>query len=180
MTRTKKIVVVVLIIAGLVALDQATKIIAIKTLMGQPMIPFPKSWAPNDLFRFQFATNTGAFLSLFSNLPDSARAWILIGFNSIILIVVGIFLFVKKTLHPAVVTALAMVLAGGIGNLIDRMFRNGVVVDFMNVGIGWSSWGIRSGIFNVADLAIVGGLVVLMALELFRAKGQEPEKKGSE
>ena len=173
MTRTKKFGVVLAIVASLVALDQITKIIAIKLLMGQPMIPFPKSWAPNDLFRFQFATNTGAFLSLFSNLPENMRAWILIGFNSIILIAVAIFLFAKRTLHPAVVTALAMVLAGGIGNLIDRMFRDGRVVDFMNVGIGWNTWGIRSGIFNVADLAIVGGLLALMALELFRGKGRE-------
>lgn len=177
MTRMKRFVWVVVIVAGLVVLDQITKIIAIKTLMGQPMVPFPRSWAPNDLFRFQFATNTGAFLSLFSNLPDAVRAWILIGFNSVILVVVGSFLFAKRTLHPGVMVALSMVLAGGIGNLIDRMFREGKVVDFMNIGIGGGGWSLRSGIFNVADLAIVGGLVVLMALELFRGKGPEKETK---
>ncbi|HPO13223.1 MAG TPA: signal peptidase II [Candidatus Hydrogenedentes bacterium] len=170
---------VVVIVAGLVVLDQITKIIAIKALMGKPIIPFPQSWAPNDLFRFQFATNTGAFLSLFSTLPESVRAWILIGFNSVILVVVGLFLFAKHALHPGVMVALAMVLAGGIGNLIDRMFRDGKVVDFMNVGIGGGGWSLRSGIFNVADLAIVGGLVVLMLLELFRGKGPEKEKKSS-
>ena len=59
--------------------------------------------------------------------------------------------------------ALALILSGGVGNLIDRVLRGGLVVDFMNVGIGT----LRSGIFNVADLGIVGGLVLLLALELF-------------
>jgi len=49
-------------------------------------------------------------------------------------------------------------LAGGIGNLIDRLFHNGLVIDFLNVGIG----PIRTGIFNVADMAIMAGFGILL------------------
>jgi signal peptidase II len=54
------------------------------------------------------------------------------------------------------------VLAGGGGNLIDRVAYGGVVVDFLNLGIG----GLRTGIFNVADLQIVAGIVMLAWLSL--------------
>ncbi len=56
-------------------------------------------------------------------------------------------------------TAVALILAGGMGNLIDRVLQDGVVVDFINVGIG----PVRTGIFNVADVAITSGVIILLA-----------------
>jgi signal peptidase II len=56
----------------------------------------------------------------------------------------------------AELTALTLFLAGGISNLVDRV-THGSVVDFMNVGLG----PLRTGIFNVADMAIMTGLVIL-------------------
>jgi signal peptidase II len=53
----------------------------------------------------------------------------------------------------------ALVLSGGIGNLIDRIGNEGRVIDFMNLGIG--SW--RTGVFNVADIVILGGGIWLFA-----------------
>ena len=50
-----------------------------------------------------------------------------------------------------------LVAGGGLGNLWDRLARDGAVVDFLNLGIG----PVRTGIFNVADLVLVAGLVVL-------------------
>lgn len=51
-----------------------------------------------------------------------------------------------------------MIIGGGMGNLIDRLFFNGLVIDFLNIEIG----PLRSGIFNVADIAImVGGFALL-------------------
>ncbi len=52
---------------------------------------------------------------------------------------------------------LVCVLSGGIGNLIDRLSNDGLVTDFINVGIG----PIRSGVFNVADIAITFGAVAI-------------------
>jgi signal peptidase II len=53
---------------------------------------------------------------------------------------------------------LALVAGGGISNLIDRLLYNGRVTDFLNVGIG----GVRTGIFNVADMAIMAGALLLL------------------
>jgi signal peptidase II len=63
-------------------------------------------------------------------------------------------------------TALALIFAGGIGNLIDRARLSGHVIDFLNLGIGDSRW-TRTGIFNVADIAITAGFVMLVPM-LFR------------
>jgi signal peptidase II len=56
------------------------------------------------------------------------------------------------------VLAILLFIAGGIGNLIDRMMHNGTVVDFINVGIG----PLRTGIFNIADITIMGGAALLL------------------
>jgi signal peptidase II len=154
----------------LIGFDQFTKELALRWLQGQPAIAFPRGWAPNDLFRFQFATNTGAFLSLFAGLPASARFWLLVGLNAVVLTGIAVYLLRKEAVLVTTFAALAMILAGGVGNLIDRIFRNGEVVDFMNMGIGRGTWGLRTGIFNIADLAIVGGLVVLLVREAWPAK----------
>jgi signal peptidase II len=75
-----------------------------------------------------------------------------------------------------VIVALALILAGGVGNLIDRIAYGGIVVDYMNMGLPWVSirgWEPRTGIFNVADLAIVGGLVLMVIAEFFKPAAPE-------
>jgi signal peptidase II len=56
------------------------------------------------------------------------------------------------------ITLCWLVAAGGISNLIDRLFYDGRVTDFLNVGIG----SFRIGIFNVADMAILAGALLLI------------------
>jgi signal peptidase II len=75
-----------------------------------------------------------------------------------------------------------IIIGGGFSNLADRVFRGDMVVDFMNVGIGR----LRTGVFNVADLSIVVGVVVFLvgslldhdssdaSLERERPADQEP------
>jgi len=140
-------------IAAVVALDQVTKLIAIATLQDAPPQIFM-----GDLFRLQYAENQGAFLSLGANLSDSARFWLLTVFNVGIVGVMSYLLVFRRPGHPAVAIALTCIIAGGTGNLIDRVFRDGIVIDFMNVGIG----SLRSGIFNIADLAIVAGFLLFV------------------
>jgi signal peptidase II len=53
--------------------------------------------------------------------------------------------------------AMALIASGGVGNLWDRFARGGSVVDFLNLGVG----PVRTGILNIADLAIVAGAVFL-------------------
>jgi len=175
MERPARLVFVVVLLLGLVALDQGSKEIAIRVLKGRPAIAFPPSWYPNDLFSFRFATNKGAFLSFGSGFPD----WVLTWLNALILAGVSLYVVLKRRMAAPVVVSLTLILAGGFGNLIDRLFRGGEVVDFMNMGIRIAGKALRTGIFNVADLAIVGGLLLLLALELFASKQDKGDRPGS-
>ena len=89
-------------------------------------------------------------------------------------VVVGVFLlglaiFLVKAGHKStrVAIALALVLGGGIGNLIDRIFNDGRVIDFLNIGVG----SIRTGVFNVADIAITFGVLLFVLFSLSRRNG---------
>jgi signal peptidase II len=166
MTYKNRVVLILSIVAVSVVLDQITKRMAIAWLMGNPPIIYL-----DDFFRLQYAENTGAFLGLFGEMSATVRQVLLVGFNSVILAVVSAFLFFSRDMLKLVTVALALILAGGIGNLIDRVAYSGIVVDFMNMGLPWVSirgWEPRTGIFNVADLAIVGGLVLMVIAEFFK------------
>lgn len=71
--------------------------------------------------------------------------------------------------------ALALILGGAIGNLIDR-FLYGKVVDFIDVGIGETRW----PIFNVADSAVTIGMIILVILVIFDRNTQEVDEPKQE
>ena len=76
-----------------------------------------------------------------------------------------VVLFVQPMFLDTVV-AWSLVLSGGLGNLVDRIINDGRVIDFMNIGIG----SLRTGIFNVADVYITVGVVVLVFQALQRPR----------
>lgn len=73
------------------------------------------------------------------------------------LLALAVVLFVQPVSLDTIV-AWSLVLSGGLGNLVDRIMNDGRVIDFMNIGIG----GFRTGIFNVADVCITVGVVLLV------------------
>lgn len=168
--RTKRVAFVAALVVVLVGLDHLTKWLAVVYLKEHPPIIYL-----GDLFRLQYATNTGAFLSLGAGLPEHIRPWLLTGLNGVILSVVAMFLIAKRQIPFLVTLALALILSGGVGNMIDRIFRDGVVVDFMNIGMPWGPLKIRSGIFNIADIAIMAGLFLMIGIELFAPSDKKKE-----
>lgn len=160
MSRVRRIYWFVTLVLTIVALDQATKYLAILWLKDHAPIHFWK-----DLFILQYEENRGAFLSMFAGLPDGIRFYVLTGINSVILVGIGVYLVLRREIEYWASLALMLIFAGGVGNLVDRLFRDGVVVDFMNMGIGYGRFS-RTGIFNIADVAIMAGLFVLVAAEL--------------
>lgn len=135
-----------------VLLDQASKFYAVAQWKGQP--PQSYLW---DLFRISYAENKGAFLGLFGNLPEATRWAILVTGNSVLMLALAGYLIVGKKVTPWTFYTFALVFAGGVGNLIDRI-RINAVIDFLNLGIG----PLRTGIFNIADMAITGGFFMLL------------------
>ncbi len=141
-----------LVIAATVALDQLSKTTARALLE-----PNRRSSYLGDLLRLELVQNPGAFLSLGATLPPRIRGVVLTwGVLALVLGTAWVAL-VRPGARPVALGA-ALVAGGGLGNLWDRIAANGFVTDFLNLGIG----PLRTGVFNVADLAIVGGAVLLL------------------
>ena len=110
-----------------------------------------------DTLRLQLTYNRGAFLSFGACLPEVLRHSLFTFAVCVLLLSALVFALSVKPGHFSMVLAVSLFFAGGVGNLIDRLIHNGSVVDFINVGVG----PVRTGIFNVADVAIMGGAFVL-------------------
>jgi signal peptidase II len=150
-----------LLIILLIAADQLTKSIARTSLVAAPPRHF-------GILTLIYTTNSGAFLSIGSNLPPGLRAGIFSGIVTIALGLAALALFQGKVQSAADEVALALIIAGGIGNLIDRLRFAGRVSDFLYLSAG----PLHTGVFNVADTAITFGiawLVVSWGVASFRA-----------
>ena len=166
--RQTRLCVTLSILGATILLDQGTKRIAMETLRFRPAQSFL-----GNMFRLEYSENPGAFLSLGSALPDSVRFWLLS--VAVAVALVALFVYVVFFSNTGIKQALGMVflISGGLSNLIDRMFRqSGRVVDFLNMGIG----DLRTGIFNVADMLIMLGVV----LTIFWGNRPEPKAHPTE
>ncbi|MFZ2405980.1 MAG: signal peptidase II [Methylobacter sp.] len=157
MSITKRFVLIFIMVVSCVGCDQTTKSVAKSLLSETETLSFL-----NDTVRLQLAYNQGAFLGLGSSLPEPWRQTLFsIGVGFILLALLGYALF-SKSASSSVIFAFALLFSGGIGNLMDRLMYSGHVVDFMNIGID----SLRTGIFNVADIAVTIGVLILIAGEL--------------
>jgi signal peptidase II len=138
---------------GTVGCDQATKQVAQTHLEGRPHIALF-----GGVVRVAYAENPGAFLGLGDDLPPGARVALLVVVNVFILAALAWWAF-RRRQDVLVRVAATLVIAGGLGNLIDRVLREGGrVVDFLVLGVG----PVRTGIFNVADVAVMLGVAGLL------------------
>lgn len=161
-SRFTRLAPVLLLLLLCVGCDQAVKSAARRTLAGSGPVSLL-----DGIVRLEYAENPGAFLSLGAGLPPEAR---FAGFAVLAAIVAGALLVLVlrgREWHASRSFAFSLILAGGIGNLIDRFANGGAVVDFVSIGLG----GLRTGIFNVADLAITCGALWLL---LHTAPWREP------
>lgn len=117
-----------------------------------------------DVLYFKYAENTGVAFSMFSD-----SRWMLIGVTSVMLIVVLAFFLSGKVTDKLEQFSLALILAGGVGNLIDRISL-GYVIDFIDVRI------INFAIFNIADICICVGAFLLCVAVYISDKKETSEK----
>src|SRR5262249_40864767 len=110
----------------------------------------------HDSVRLEYTENTGAFLSLGAGLRPAARG-LLFSVVTGAFLLACVVLALRRRWPPVRALGMTLVFAGGLSNLINRV-AHGVVVDFLNVGIG----PVRTGVFNVADMAVVLGLVLFV------------------
>lgn len=112
----------------------------------------------NDMLRIVYSENTGAFLGLGKNLPEQLRFFIFVAMVGIMLLAMLVYMLKSQQQGPSSLVALALIFSGGISNFYDRAVNDGAVIDFLNVGIG----SLRTGIFNVADMAIMLGVLLVL------------------
>ena len=144
--------------AVLVGLDQLTKWLAVMYLQnGESVTAIPR------LFYFTYAENTGAAFSILSG-----ERWFLIVITLIVMLALAAFaLFGQFRRYKLFNASATLILAGGIGNLIDRLVQ-GYVVDFIEFKL------IDFPIFNVADCFVVVGSVLLLIFFCFIYEEKSP------
>ena len=160
MERMYRLGLVVLILISCTSCDRVTKNIAKESLASSSPISLL-----NGFIRVEYTENLGAILGLGANLPSQARFLFFVVFVSLVLAVTLVFAVNTHSFSLIQLIGLSLVGAGGIGNLLDRLFNNGAVIDFVSFGMG----PLRTGIMNVADVATVIGVVTFL---LFSAKGK--------
>ena len=149
----KKLPALFIVLFICILFDQITKYTAKYYLEGQGVYSFI-----GDTFRLGYSENTGAFLGLGSSLPENIRTFLFSGLVALFLLAFLVYIIKSSSINKIGVIAGALIISGGLSNLIDRLVNNGAVIDFMNMGIG----SLRTGIFNVADMAIMLGALLLI------------------
>jgi len=152
-SRAIRLVALFLILLGTAGCDQATKHFA-RTGFGRTTPAF----LPGGLVELTLAENPGGFLSLGASLPLAARRVVLTAGVSVGLALLLGYVVRAPALRWMPFLGLALIWAGGISNLVDRLVRNGLVTDFIVLRFG----PFQTGIFNLADLTIVAGVLILL------------------
>ena len=151
-----------LLAVALVAVDQLVKYLVLQNIpLGGhvPFIPY--------LVELTYVQNTGAAFALFEE-----HTWLLALVSLAMSVVLIIALWKGFFRHPLGRLTLTLLLAGAVGNLIDRAFR-GFVVDMFNLLF------MNFAVFNVADICVVVGGISAGLYYLFLADKLEPGRKGS-
>lgn len=157
--------ILLLAIAGVVILlDQVTKAWIMATLRvheGFPVI--------DGFFDIVHVQNPGAAFGFLAGASPAFRSVFFIAVTAVAILIIFQYLRKARVEDVALIVALALIVAGAVGNLIDRV-RFGKVVDFLDVYIGTYHW----PAFNVADSAITCG-AILLAMILFRRRKDAAE-----
>ena len=147
------------IIAVLTVVDRLTKYAAVSTVK----VDGPKEFL-FGLFNFTYVENTGAAFSLFSDKTDS------LSILTVLFLAVMVFLLLKKTFSSKFLNAsLLLVIAGGLGNLIDRLCY-GYVIDFIEPLF------VNFAVFNFADCCITVGAFMIIAYEIYEIISERKKK----
>lgn len=142
-------------ISGLIlVLDQASKIWVLSTISAaKPFIEV------TSFLNIVLVWNRGISFGVL-NRESTWQPWVLVGLA--MAIVIGLLIWLRKIETGMLVVAIALIVGGAIGNVIDRV-RLGAVVDFVDFhASGW-----HFATFNVADAAITSGVVILLLDSLF-------------
>lgn len=154
-----------ILVAALIVLDQVVKFLVRTNIPlggSVPFIPY--------ILDLTYVQNTGAAFSLFEQ-----HTWLLTLISAVMSVVLAVALFKGFFKHPLGKVCLSLVLAGAVGNLIDRALMGYVVDMFRTLFMNFA-------VFNVADICIVVGGIASAVYYMFlyeKLEGKEPQDHGS-
>lgn len=150
----------ILLIISLVIIDQIVKLLVVRFL--EPVGSFT---IMNGVLSLTYLENTGAAFGLWNN------RWMLIGVNILIIVTILKLLTSKKyEFTKTMKLAYALILAGGIANLIDRVLR-GFVIDYIDI-----SELFYYPVFNFADICIILGIITIMITVLVKTLQKQEQR----
>ena len=164
------------VIIGAVALDQLTKWITVIRLDVGESFPFIEG-----IFHFTYIQNRGAAFGMLSN-----HRWVFMVTSTVAIVGLLIYLWKFRPESKLACASLAMIIGGGIGNMIDRLFYKGtlpdtigenVVIDFLDFCAVPEIW---PWVFNIADSFVCVGAGILMVwcvVSIFKEAKLEKQKK---
>lgn len=154
----------ILIIIGVITLDQVSKLLAVAFLKGEDSFV-----VINKVLRFTYVENRGA---AFGMLDD--KRWVFLLLSTVGIAAMAVLLFKFSKGDKLLSCALAFVIGGGIGNMIDRIFL-GFVVDFIDFCAFPNVW---MWVFNIADSFVcVGAGLMMLYLVLDTVKEVKSRKQ---
>lgn len=167
MKLSKRSIFIIILIGANIAVDQISKIwvrlnVATNSeteLLGQTFI-------------LTNVENSGAFLGMGSDLHPTIKIIVLLILPVIVLGIVLRHILIDKTLDRWSLIGFCCIIGGGIANVYDR-FLYGSVTDFFHIDLGGV---FKTGIFNIADMSVTGGLIMIVISSLFHRKKQKAEK----
>ncbi len=109
--------------------------------------------------------NDGAFLGMGGDLNPTLKLFVLLLIPAAVLLFVLYYMFKEKHMDKLSLIGFSCVVGGGIANVFDR-FVYGSVTDFLFIDLGF----VRTGIFNLADLSVTTGMILILWASLKQRK----------
>ena len=146
---------------------------AVLALVDQLLKLFMKSWLEplgdvpiiGDALKLTYLENRGMAFGMMQG-----QKWLLVWVTAFVLLILIAGIMMGKIRRPATLFTVSVIIGGGVGNLIDRIYR-GYVIDYINVSL------IDFPIFNFADICVTCGTIVLLLILIFEMIQEEKANK---
>ena len=150
---------ILLVLASNVSCDQISKSIVRRRIEKHDEIRLL-----NGHLTLMKVENTGAFLSVGNNLPQPFKL-ILLGILPLAALCIAlVYVLIRQHIPRLRIIGICFLIGGGIGNIVDRMIY-GSVTDFLHIDLGF----IQTGIFNMADVSIMTGILLILLSSYFKS-----------
>ena len=153
MKRFPPVLVLVFVLCSCIGCDQLAKDFARDRIRSSGPVTLI-----DDALHLVYTENSGVAFGVGSGLPEVLRFWIFVVGISMVLVGIAAVAYMRRHQGLLYLTGAALLIGGGTSNLVDRLTNDGHVVDFLMISLG----GLRTAVFNVADVLVLAGAVTVV------------------